>query len=440
MAAIIKWSVVALTLSRVVVSPVYAGLTDITSAELLKAVKHGDSLYRNVDCKYTVDEQFNKAIHEKYGSPLKRKLEIHWRSEGTREYIDVTQYDGRLYLGKPFRYVAANSGEGSKRWTPNENKGDIFSEPYRHAWPVPIDFGMTLGNREKKLGESLAECEIANIGQEKWQGHECYFVQAVKSNGAKAEVWIDPEIGWRARCGRFWRPDGVLWREESAEFKDCGNGVWFPSEGVFKLYGDDKSSGNRVVSRERRLKVEQVKVNADLTQKDFDIQFPRGTNVYVHDLNEAYIAGVTSVAGFGEDELNPLKDKPLPDMKQFAVAGDPNQTKGKMILVCFFDMDQRPSRNCMRQLVVKAQELMTKGVFVVAVHASTVDDNKLRLWAQKYEMNFPVGMIKADAAKTRITWGVRSLPWLILTDKKHIVVAEGFSLDELDDKLNGDSQ
>jgi hypothetical protein len=134
-----------------------------------------------------------------------------------------------------------------------------------------------------------------------------------------------------------------------------------------------------------------------------------------------------------------LKDKPLPDMKQFGVLQDPNQAKNKMILVCFFDTDQRPSRNCMRQLSAKAQELKTKGVFIVAVHASKADDNKLRLWLQKYQINFSVGMIKADDAKTRIAWCVNSLPRLILTDKEHIVTAEGFSIAELDNKLNGNS-
>jgi len=90
-------------------------------------------------------------------------------------------------------------------------------------------------------------------------------------------------------------------------------------------------------------------------------------------------------------------------------------------------------------LSAKAKELKTKGVLVVAVHASKVDDNKLRLWAQKYDINFPVGMIKADAPKTRIAWGVRSLPWLILTDTQHVVIAEGFTLAELDEKINGKS-
>ena len=34
--------------------------------------------------------------------------------------------------------------------------------------------------------------------------------------------------------------------------------------------------------------------------------------------------------------------------------------------------------------------------------------------------------------KTRLTRGVRSLPWLILTDEQHVVTAEGFAVNELD--------
>jgi len=439
MAAIMKWSIVVFAMSLAVISPAYAVLPDITAAELLDAVKQGDSLRRNVDCKYTVDEQYDKSIWAESGMPVKRKLEIHWRREGINDYIDVTNYNGRLVLGKPVRIVQAFNGKIRMQWTPNEKKGSIFKKPYIHGWALPVDFGLTLGDRNKKLGESLAECKITNIRQEKWQGYECYFVQAAFTNGAKAEVWIDPEIGWRARHLRIWDPDGSIGRDSSAVFKDWGRGTWFPVRGVFKSYGNDRSSGERVVSIERRLKVEQVKVDANLTIKDFEIQYPRGTRVLLYDSGESYIAGVTSVAGFGEDELNPLQDKPLPDMKQFAVADDPNETKDKMMLVCFFDMDQRPSRNCMRQLSEKAQELKTKGVFVVAVHASNVDENKLRLWLQKYRISFTAGMIKADAEKTRADWGVGSLPWLILTDEEHIVTDVGFTLAELDDMLNGNS-
>ena len=44
-------------------------------------------------------------------------------------------------------------------------------------------------------------------------------------------------------------------------------------------------------------------------------------------------------------------------------------------------------------------------------------------------------MIQNDVEKTRFTSGVKALPWLILTDKEHSVQAEGFSINELDGKI-----
>ncbi len=39
------------------------------------------------------------------------------------------------------------------------------------------------------------------------------------------------------------------------------------------------------------------------------------------------------------------------------------------------------------------------------------------------------------AEKIRFAWGVKSLPWLILTDSRHVVAATGFGLSELDEKI-----
>jgi hypothetical protein len=108
-----------------------------------------------------------------------------------------------------------------------------------------------------------------------------------------------------------------------------------------------------------------------------------------------------------------------------------------MILVCFLDVNQRPSRNCLRQLSAKAQELAAKGVVVAAVQASKIDQKSLDEWRARYDVSFPLGMVRGDQEKARFTWGVRSLPWLILTDSRHVVTAEGFGLSELDEKLRG---
>ncbi len=130
-----------------------------------------------------------------------------------------------------------------------------------------------------------------------------------------------------------------------------------------------------------------------------------------------------------------LVGKALPDLKDLKVELGPSDAKDRIVLVCFFDMQQQPSRNCMMQLSTRAQELKTKDVFVVAVHASEVDENTLNQWVKENEISFPVGVIQGDAEKTRFAWGVRSLPWLILTNREHVVTGEGFAVNELDEKI-----
>jgi len=114
---------------------------------------------------------------------------------------------------------------------------------------------------------------------------------------------------------------------------------------------------------------------------------------------------------------------------------DPNQTKDKMLLICFFSVNQRPSRNCITQLTKQAEQLKGKGVTVVAVQASKINQIMLDQWVKENNIALPVGMVKGDEEKVRFAWGVKSLPWLILTDSDHIVRAEGFTLTELDEEL-----
>lgn len=130
-----------------------------------------------------------------------------------------------------------------------------------------------------------------------------------------------------------------------------------------------------------------------------------------------------------------LVGKPLPELKGVGIALPPADTDGKKMLVCIFDMEQRPSRHCILQLAKQAGRLREKGITIVAIQASEVDQNTLDEWAKKSNIPFSVGMIRDEAEKARFTWGVRSLPWLIFTDKKHVVTADGFSINELDDQI-----
>ena len=128
-----------------------------------------------------------------------------------------------------------------------------------------------------------------------------------------------------------------------------------------------------------------------------------------------------------------LVGKPLLDLKGLGLT--PADANDKPLLVCFIDVEQRPSRNTVVQLAKQAEPLQQKGLVIVAVQASPMDEAALKAWAKENNVPFPIGMVGADEEKTRFAWGVKALPWLTLTDKDHIVRAEGFALDELGRKI-----
>jgi hypothetical protein len=129
-----------------------------------------------------------------------------------------------------------------------------------------------------------------------------------------------------------------------------------------------------------------------------------------------------------------LKGKTLPPLKDLGI-DLPADAEGQMLLVCFWDMGQRPSRYCLTQLAAQADPLREKGVRIVAVHAGQVEPGTLNQWLEKNKIPFPSGTISGDINKTKSAWGVSSLPHLILTDKKHTVIAEGIGVDDLDKQI-----
>ncbi|MEN6334058.1 MAG: carboxypeptidase-like regulatory domain-containing protein, partial [Phycisphaerales bacterium] len=98
-----------------------------------------------------------------------------------------------------------------------------------------------------------------------------------------------------------------------------------------------------------------------------------------------------------------------------------SKCQGRAILLCLFDGNQRPSRNCVQQLGEKAENLAARKVVVASIDASKADP------AGREGRTHGNGIVAASHAQ--------SLPWLILTDEKHVVRAEGFTLDELEERV-----
>jgi protocatechuate 3,4-dioxygenase beta subunit len=126
-------------------------------------------------------------------------------------------------------------------------------------------------------------------------------------------------------------------------------------------------------------------------------------------------------------KLPSLAGKPLPDLADVGVEL-PADANDRMLLVCLWDMNQRPSRHCIGELIRQAATLGEKGVTILAVHAGKGEEGALEQWIEQNKPPFPVGRIADDIEKTLFDWGTASLPHLILTDRKHVVIAEGFAL------------
>jgi hypothetical protein len=139
-------------------------------------------------------------------------------------------------------------------------------------------------------------------------------------------------------------------------------------------------------------------------------------------------------------EIWSMLGEPLGLLGEFEIDLDPEKVKGKRILVCFWDMQQRPARHCVRELAKRAEELKGKGIVVAIVQASKVEKSQLEGWIKEYDIPFAAGAIEGDAEQIRAAWGIKALPSLILTDAEHIVRAEGFGIAELDERIKAISR
>lgn len=96
-----------------------------------------------------------------------------------------------------------------------------------------------------------------------------------------------------------------------------------------------------------------------------------------------------------------LIDKPLANVQDLKIKFSESEINDKGILVCFFDMQQRPSRRYVLELVGQADKLEQKGIAVFAVQATKVDEGELNKWVKENNIPFSVGMIKAEEKKTQ---------------------------------------
>jgi len=297
---------------------------------------------------------------------------------------------------------------------------------------------------------------------------DCYVIDAKTKHGTY-KIWLNPGRGYGiAKADIHKGPKDLWWGRPLDYFThapylpnvisirnvrfESKESVWVPMEADFRVDSKDFRGANKAPVSDIHYKVTDLLLDPDHDALgSFIPDIENGTKVYTsvpglffawQDGKKLFIDEWDGSVKYVPKEWSILVGvgKPLPKLEGIKLKLSAEQTKDRAILLCFFDMNQRPSRNCIIRLAKQAEQLKQKGIAVVAVQASKMDENKLNEWVKNNNIPFTVGMIQGDEEKTRYTWGVRSLPWLILTDKQHTVIAEGFGIIELGEKLGNNQE
>ena len=301
---------------------------------------------------------------------------------------------------------------------------------------------------------------------EQVNGTDCYVIDA-KTNRGRYTIWLNPEKGYNYSKATVVRQTGDLYQlrfklGKNSRIKYCFentnisqiDGVWVP---VKAKATSDISFPNSDSSAVVDLELTSILIDPDHDALD---------SFSVDDIRENAWAGFYSkipgmsavpVAGpdyrwaknpkFVSDRLGrrvryePDKGmlpvvKRIPNPRVYNRELSFDKMKDKKVLLCFCKLSQTSSQEYVLKLTEQADSLAQKGVVVILVQTPEIKRQRLNTWMKKNEVLFPVGKISRKTAKEILrSWGTDKLPHLVLADKNHTVIFEGFSLEELNEKI-----
>jgi len=368
------------------------------------------------------DPNRNWELKPSYGDNL--EYAIDFKNKFLRYVKDTPGKDYAIYVWdgrQALRYIRDNDGYQQYDIDPTTEMIEIVfgsvswpkSQPHSFWWkPRDVNEAMYIYGYPE---------DFRLVGKEIYRGTPCYILEYdyVRKEDSMKRVFkwfvgIDDHLRYVRIEGSF-----EYW---TLDYKEIAPGCKIPTTQGYSMRNPDGD----FIDFQRDVKLVDIKINKPLPEELFQLEFEEGLPVYNRQTNKFH----THV-----DKPKPLLRKQLPDITELVINLEPSEVDNKKMLICFFDYQQRPSRNCIMQIARQSEQLKEQGIAIFAVQASQVDQNTLNNWQKENAFEFPIDMIQTDEKKTKISWGVQSLPWLILTDKNHVVVAEGFALNELNDKI-----
>ncbi|MBN1975412.1 MAG: redoxin domain-containing protein [Sedimentisphaerales bacterium] len=358
--------------------------------------------------------------------PLKSKAVIPERKTwyGKIQFNDSIEYDSTLVSWTMQVTLWEKDIEGGIIIAKVKDQGIIsmeFSEDEiaalkaGNSW-LTLNAGNSIVNAKQtdtRLPFDFLSQDIENTKTIAVDGPKCYYGRLLFDDGSP--TIMDPEP-W---------PGAQI----DIEFSYAG-AFEIDSEGYFKVY----------FSKELYEEIKSEKVRKNIYVPDYENK-GRSTAIFTYPVSELSMdkskAGVVTIPRPvpPKQELSIVESKvgkQIPGFEKIKSTDfQPEQANGKLLLVCFWDIEQRPSRQFILELEKQKETLQNKNIEILIVHAGTKAETEVNNWIQENNISFASGIVDGDPYNTLWVWGARGLPWLVLTDDKHVIAKAGFNIDEL---------
>jgi len=210
---------------------------------------------------------------------------------------------------------------------------------------------------------------------------------------------------------------------------------------VFVHSAELKSRGATTTDKQGRFKMKRISEGPVTVQVGFG-QGPDAAYVHAHTGDHVKIV----LGDYFKDYVSPvsLVGQKLPDLSSLEIGFDPRRIQNKKTLVCFVDVTEHGSQSAVKYLNKLRYDLEERNLAIVCVQVTPIDEDRFNAWKKDNKIRIPIAVLPGDAwwkDKKKLLnlnppdnrsgtlaekWGVRSLPWMILTDENQNIMATGF--------------
>lgn len=266
------------------------------------------------------------------------------------------------------------------------------------------------------------------VGRLDYRGASCYVLERIlRTDPAWVYRWYVGADDHLLRGRREYRGGQCRFEHWTLDYREVAPGCQVPMTQGYSatLYDPDKRQ--YYVDLCRDVKIVEARIDESLSDELFRVEFVEGAPVFDERSGELlaynYVATSPSLLG-----------KRLPDVSSLGVDSTVNPPTNRSILLCFVDLNQRPSRHCLARIAADYERLGQR-VAILAADVSGMDEASLSRLSREEKIPFVIRSIGPDNKKMRQAWGILSLPWLILADRDRIVRAEGLALEALSARI-----